>query len=100
MTGPDLLLTGGPVLGPDGRPRYGQAVLVRDGRVAAVIPDHDAAAARTSRTEVVDLRGRLLLPGFLDAHAHPLWGGLERLSCDLLEVPRTVPDYQSEVVLD
>ena len=94
MTGPDLLLTGGGVLSPDGRPRYGQAVLVRDGRIVAVLPADDAHAARTSRTETVDLCGRLLLPGFVDAHAHPLWGGLERLSCDLLEVPRMVADYQ------
>ncbi len=34
-------------------------------------------------TRVVDLRGRLLLPGFIDAHLHPIQGGSERLGCDL-----------------
>ena len=32
---------------------------------------------------VVDVAGGLLLPGFTDAHVHPVQGGLERLSCDL-----------------
>ncbi|HEU5037065.1 MAG TPA: amidohydrolase [Nocardioides sp.] len=35
--------------------------------------------------DVVDLRGGLLLPGFTDAHVHPIQGGLERLRCDLSE---------------
>ncbi|WEG09342.1 amidohydrolase [Microbacterium horticulturae] len=54
---------------------------VRDGRIAAVAPDdelRDAGAA-----EIVDLRGGLVLPGFHDAHAHPVVGGLELLQCDL-----------------
>src|SRR5690606_28865090 len=36
-------------------------------------------------TEVVDLRGRMLVPGFQDAHVHPVWGGLDLLRCDLAE---------------
>ncbi|MGW0889728.1 amidohydrolase [Saccharopolyspora sp. NPDC002578] len=60
------------------------AVAVRDGRITAL----GTAAVRaliTERTEVVALRGRLLLPGFQDAHAHPVFGGLLRLRCDLME---------------
>ncbi len=34
-------------------------------------------------TRVVDLGGGLLIPGFQDAHVHPLQGGLGRLTCDL-----------------
>jgi predicted amidohydrolase YtcJ len=35
------------------------------------------------RTEVVNLRGRMLLPGFQDGHVHAASGGLERSQCDL-----------------
>ena len=40
----------------------------------------------------VDLAGGLLLPGFVDAHVHPVQGGLERVRCDLSE-GRTREDY-------
>jgi hypothetical protein len=92
------VLTGGPVLGPDGRPHYGRAVVVRDGRIEAVVPEHDGPpVARARDTELIDLEGRLLLPGFVDAHAHPVWGGLEQLSCDLSGVPSTVEAYQRRI---
>lgn len=38
------------------------------------------------RTEVVDLAGRMLLPGFQDAHVHPAIGGRYLTRCDLLPV--------------
>lgn len=93
----ELLFTGGPVLRSDGSRQLGLAVAVHGDRISAVGPVDRLADLRGPRTEVVDLRGRLLMPGFVDAHAHPLWGGLERLACDLLEVPRTVRDYQAAV---
>lgn len=40
-------------------------------------------AGTTPQTRVVDLTGKLLLPGFIDAHVHPVEAGVERLSCDL-----------------
>ena len=44
--------------------------------------------------EVVDLAGGLLAPGFVDAHVHPVQGGLERLRCDLSEqTPRGLPGH-------
>ncbi|MGP4007384.1 amidohydrolase [Streptomyces sp. 4N124] len=76
----DLLFTGGPVLTPEGR--TATAVAVTGGRVTAVGHDevHDLAGPRT---DVVDLAGRLLLPGFQDAHVHPVPAGLELTQCDL-----------------
>jgi predicted amidohydrolase YtcJ len=38
-----------------------------------------------SRTTVIDLRGRMLVPGFQDAHVHASGGGLDRLRCDLTD---------------
>lgn len=76
----DLLFTGGPVLTPEGR--TATAVAVTGDRVTAVGHEevHDLAGPRT---EVVDLSGRLLLPGFQDAHVHPVPAGLELSQCDL-----------------
>lgn len=76
----DLLFTGGPVLTPEGR--TATAVAVTGDRITAVghAEVHDLAGPRT---EVVDLAGRLLLPGFQDAHVHPVPAGLELTQCDL-----------------
>ncbi|MGW3206926.1 amidohydrolase [Streptomyces sp. NPDC001135] len=76
----DLLFTGGPVLTPHGR--TATAVAVTGGRITAVGGDELRDLAGPG-TEVVDLSGRLLLPGFQDAHVHPVPAGLELAQCDL-----------------
>ena len=80
---PDLVLRGGQVYTVDAARSWAQAVAVRDSTIVAVGTDADVAALAGSRTEVIDLRGRMLLPGFTDAHVHASAGGLERLRCDL-----------------
>lgn len=77
----DLILAGGQVF--DGHRHLGPAaVLVVDGEVAGV-GDLEPLRQRAPRAEQVDVAGGLVLPGFEDAHIHPLVGGLERLHCDL-----------------
>ena len=76
----DLIFTGGPVLTPEGR--TATAVAVTGDRITAVGRD-EVLDLRGPRTEVVDLAGRLLLPGFQDAHIHPVPAGLELTQCDL-----------------
>ena len=79
----DLVFTGGHVHTVDpARPRA-EAVAVRGERVVAVGSATDVAALRGPRTRVVDLGERLLVPGFQDAHVHPLEGGVDRLQCDV-----------------
>lgn len=76
---PALLFTGGPVFGhPDGT-----AVLTDGGRIAAVGALDDVAHIAAGSTHRIDLNGRMLAPGFQDAHVHPVMGGLQRLRCDL-----------------
>ncbi|MGW4566549.1 amidohydrolase [Streptomyces sp. NPDC004561] len=76
----DLLFTGGPVLTPGGR--TATAVAVTGDRITAV-GHTELNELAGPRTEVVDLAGRLLLPGFQDAHVHPVPAGLELSQCDL-----------------
>jgi predicted amidohydrolase YtcJ len=89
----DLLFTNGPVLTPEGR--TATAVAVTGDRVTAVghAEVHDLAGPRT---QVVDLAGRLLLPGFQDAHVHPVPAGLELTQCDLTGA-RTAKDTLAAV---
>lgn len=79
----DLVLHGGAVVTMDAARRRVSAVAVRAGRIIAVGTDADARGWAGPGTEVVDLRGRMLLPGFVDAHVHPGHGGGDLLRCDL-----------------
>ena len=88
--------------GPDGEGAgpFDGAVLVRGGRIAAVGPEAEvvrrARELGASRTETVDLAGGLLVPGFVDAHVHPVHAGLDRAGCDLSEAG-DLPGYQERV---
>lgn len=63
----DRVFAGGTLVTPGGLRKLD--VAVRDGLVAAVAPSLEAAGA-----EVVDVTGRLILPGAIDAHVHPIHG--------------------------
>ena len=83
----DLVFRGGHVHTVDpARPRA-EAVAVQAGRIVAVGDDGDIATWIGPQTRVIDLRGGLLVPGFQDAHVHPLHGGIGRLRCDLHDSP-------------
>ena len=83
MTDADLVFTGGPVFTADTQRSRASAVAVAGGRIVAV--GHDLSDLVGSSTEVIDLGGRMLVPGFQDAHVHPVWGGLDLLRCNLSE---------------
>jgi predicted amidohydrolase YtcJ len=90
----DLVLVGGEVYTVDAVGRWANAIAVRDGRIAAVGTDADVREWIGPQTEMVDLHGRMVLPGFQDAHIHAPTGGLNRLRCDLSEV-HTLDDYRA-----
>ena len=92
----DLVLTGGAVYTVDAARSWAQAVAISGGRIAAVGTDADMRPYVGPRTEVVGLRGRMLLPGFQDAHVHASGGGLERSQCDLTG-EHTRPGYLAAI---
>jgi imidazolonepropionase len=53
----------------------GAAMLVRGGRIERIGSDAEIASGITSDYQVVDAGGRSVLPGFVDAHTHPVFGG-------------------------
>ncbi len=87
-------VSGGSVSGAPSGPVPLQVAVV-DGRIAAV--DADLSAWRGPATEVVDLAGGMLHSGFVDAHIHPIQGGLERLGCDL-SAGSSAQDYARLIV--
>lgn len=65
----DRIFLGGPMLTMEGD-AVAEAVAVRGGRIAAVGGRDAVLALRGPKTEVTDLKGRALIPGFFASHAH------------------------------
>lgn len=78
-----LALVSGKVMPHAGSDRTYGAVAVAGDEVLFLGSDEEVRELVGPRTRVVDLRGRLVLPAFGDAHVHPVSGGLESLLCDL-----------------
>jgi predicted amidohydrolase YtcJ len=88
----DLVLRG-PVVVDATAPRA-DAIAVRDGRVVA-LGAGDCAALVGPGTEEVTADG-VVAPGFVDAHVHPVLGGLNRLRCDLDDL-HDLHDYRRRI---
>ena len=83
---PDVALVGAPVYTADAARRWAGGIALRDGRVAAVGPETEIRALAGPSTRLVELEGGMVVPGFQDAHVHPLHAGLARLRCGLHDV--------------
>ncbi len=88
----DLALTDGAIYTEDGARSWAQAIAIDDGRITYVGTDAGARDFIGPKTRVVDLKGRMVVPGFQDAHIHPIASGIEALGCELNSV-KTVPEY-------
>ena len=65
---------------------WAEAVVTNEDKIVFVGSNEDSKKYIDEFTEVIDLNGRLMLPGFIDAHAHIVMGGFYLLSIDLTEV--------------
>ncbi|MDP9328488.1 MAG: amidohydrolase [Actinomycetota bacterium] len=89
----DLVLTSGAVYTVDATRSWARAVAVKGDRIVAVGTDDELGDLIGAGTDVIDLRGRMLLPGFQDAHVHPVAAGVDMLQCDL-HLAGSLPEYE------
>src|SRR5262249_33286824 len=66
----DLVLRNGKIVTMNSATPVAQALAVRGDRIAALGSDADAAKWIGPRTQVIDLKGRLAIPGFIEGHGH------------------------------
>ena len=72
----DLILFNGQLHTVDRENPRASAVAIKDGRFVAVGTDAEAMALRGDRTQMIDLKGRCVIPGLNDSHLHLIRGGL------------------------
>ncbi len=90
----DLILHNGKVVTVDKAFSVRQAIAVQDGKIVRVGTDADVLALRGPKTEVIDLGGKMVLPGLIDSHVHPNGAAMH-------EFDHPIPDMESiQDVLD
>src|SRR5436190_24333832 len=90
---PDVILFNGKIWTVDESQPLAQAVAVTAGRLVAVGSDHEVLAYAGVNTRRFDLSRKTVLPGFIDAHSHPLESGrahLRMVACDLPTIAQVV----------
>lgn len=93
----DTLYRNGVIYTVDAHDSVHQALAVRGGRIVYVGDDAAAAALAGKATRIIDLHGRMLMPGLIDAHMHPQSGGSRLLNCSLDYLPLTVAQFQARI---
>ena len=79
----DLLFVNGKVWTVDKSKPTGEAVAVLGGRILAVGTNVEIKKLEGPNTKVIDLKGKRMLPGFIDNHTHFMSGGFQLQSVDL-----------------
>ena len=82
---PDVILFNGRIWTVDESLPRAEALAISKGRIFAVGTNPEVLALATASTRKVDLGWKTVLPGFNDAHAHPIYSGVEelkRVACD------------------
>ncbi len=82
----DRVFLNGAIYTVDTDRSWAEAVAVKDGGIVYVGDDEGAARYIGAETEVIDLAGQMLLPGFHDAHIHILTEVLSDEECNLLRI--------------
>ena len=83
----DRIWTGGPSLTMVDGAMRAEALAERDGVILGVGPTDQVLALKGPDTQMIDLAGRTLIPGFVDAHGHVFMIGIQALSANMLPAP-------------
>src|SRR5687768_13997051 len=79
----DLVLINGKIVTVDEQFTIVQALSVKDGKILRVGTDREVLQTKGDDTEVLDLGGKMVLPGLMDSHTHPT-------SASMFEIDHTV----------
>ena len=86
---PELILHHGHVITIDPRQPSAEAIAIAGERIVAVGSNDEVRALADGATKSVDVGGKTIVPGFIDAHCHPAYSGrrhLRFIDCDLRSI--------------
>ena len=62
-----------------------KAIAIQDGLITLVGTNEEINRSIGKTTEVIDLKGKMMMPSFHDAHSHPVWSGIDQFKCVISE---------------
>lgn len=89
---PDVIYHHGKIYTADRDDRFCEAIAIKDGWIVAVGSSDTLLALAGPQTERVDLHGNVMMPGLIDSHMHPFWGGKQLRGCHLNYAALTVEE--------
>ena len=88
MLASDVILLDGRIYTANSQAPWAEAVAISGARIDAVGTDQEIVRRRNARTKVIDLEGRMVIPGLVDSHTHMWFGALALHGFNL-----STPDY-------
>jgi predicted amidohydrolase YtcJ len=85
---PDLILHHGKIATVNKAFAIAQAIAIRDERIAQIGTNEEVLKTKSDATRLIDLAGKLVLPGLIDSHTHPLGAAMH-------EFDHAVPDMET-----
>jgi len=98
---PDLIVVNGAIHTMDSNLRQAQAMAVRNTRILAIGSNDEIRFLAGPNTQVIDAKGRVVLPALIDSHTHPnLWGVQHWLGAKGKDIAKefNMPELASELV--
>lgn len=89
----DLILAHGKIVTLDSRESIAASMAVRGGRIAAIGTDEEVAKLRGPQTKVMELDGRMVLPGCIETHCHSIGAARDAVNNTYVEL-RSITEIQ------
>jgi predicted amidohydrolase YtcJ len=86
----DFIIHNASVVTVDAKFRLVQAVAARDGRIVVAGTNKEALALKGPKTLVIDAKGRMVLPGLMDSHVHPI----SMVTTELADPPPVINSFK------
>ncbi|EJM56477.1 amidohydrolase [Pseudomonas sp. GM48] len=98
MAAADLVLFNGKVFTAEPGQALVQAVAVQDGKILKVGSNAEINALADAGTQRIDLAGKVLMPGMIDTHSHPIVGAFDNMKANLLDEVKPLPELEQWLI--
>src|SRR5262245_5710366 len=82
----DLIITNGTIYTMNDQQKTAEAIAVKDGKILAVGSKSEINVYKGDNSQVIDLEGKTMTPGFIEGHGHIMGVGYNELNLDLMSV--------------